>query len=989
MGQSQELTYYGSRQGLSNIVVSDVVQDPVGFMWVGTENGLNRFDGHRFHIYNKESKPFQLPFNRVSRLALDSSGFLWIGHHRGLSRLNLQNYSLQNLSPQIDSLKVLSFLCSNSNTLFIGCDKGIIYRYHNNQLRKLITLPFPGEGKGVVNLVPDSGNTLLAFMDNQRVFRIDAGSGKLLADTRIPFYVFRVIHDRVLGALLMTGKGVYKLNRQNQLIAVFPKLTNVINLFRDKHSNLWATLKSNALYLYKNDTLVPYEAFMGHKDMPFLGPFAGYSQPVCEDKSGNLWLATSKGLIKIKLNFRFFERYFYEETAIDKGPLQSIRGILKDSYGEYYVGTNNAGLYKIMQDGKVVYCLGSPSSGDWIVPYAIAELNQKELLIATEGDGLLRYNKANNTFKRINEGKLVDPTDSTTYHWHHELGEQANGFLQCLLRDKDGTYWVGSYSGLFKYDPFTNKTSSDQAGIKITHGKKFKVHQFLITNDNHLLIASSLGLFELDENRKFIKNYYAAKEREGDISAEGVNGLCEDVNGLVWIATSGAGLHCLNRKTGDIIVYNTDNGLSDNNLCMAIVTKQQKLLISTYNGLSLFDPTLKQFTNFYAEDGLCHNEFNRGAYLYDRNSNQLFLGSIEGLIKFNPEAISNIKVAMNLKLASITLAEAGNKLVDYFAESPSNLNILELPYKYSYIKFNLFLSDFSNPRANIYMYKLGADTQWVSLGNQQELVLPAMAPGEYPISFKAAGANGNWSSPTPRLILKVLQPFWLTAWFWLLCSTLLFAISFMVYKYRIAQIKKFAGMRIDIASNLHDEVGSVLTRIAMQTELVKHQANEPIKPVLERISETCRLAVANMRDVIWSIDARNDQYLDVVDRMRQHINIMFEESDDKPVFHVNSEPVSITLEPLEKQALYLIFKEALNNSLKYGNQNTIHVSFLIHNSKILLRVENQIDTLKRNGSVGGSGLKNMQMRAEKMGASFTYTNSANFVVQVEKSIKGT
>jgi signal transduction histidine kinase len=301
---------------------------------------------------------------------------------------------------------------------------------------------------------------------------------------------------------------------------------------------------------------------------------------------------------------------------------------------------------------------------------------------------------------------------------------------------------------------------------------------------------------------------------------------------------------------------------------------------------------------------------------------------------------------------------------------------LFIPSDNKMVEFEFGMPDYNFPEKCMFAYKLvGIDKDWIQLGNRNYLRLSELKAGDYTLMVKACNSKGIWYAMQNNLQIEVDGPFYTKWWFITLLVLLVVGSGIVFYRIRIFQLKKLLALRLQISSDLHDEVGSILTAVGMQAELLQLK-NKHKQPELIQISETSRKAVSNMRDVIWSIDTRNDSVKDLIDRMHEYLSSLFDSSNLYYSFNKSVANPNQTIDLITRQNTYLIFKEAINNIAKHANATQVSIDLVITASHIKLEIIN--NGKPKPVEKRGMGLSNMEMRAQKMKASLFIDTDNNY-----------
>jgi signal transduction histidine kinase len=295
------------------------------------------------------------------------------------------------------------------------------------------------------------------------------------------------------------------------------------------------------------------------------------------------------------------------------------------------------------------------------------------------------------------------------------------------------------------------------------------------------------------------------------------------------------------------------------------------------------------------------------------------------------------------------------------------------------------MNNYSQPENNVFSYMIeGVDNDWIDIGNRNFIRFTDLKPGKYKILIKASGLNGKWLAKPFVININAEGYFYKKWWFILLLFIAMLITVITFFRLKLSRLNELANLRLQISSDLHDEVGSILTAVGMQAELLNSGNNQTNLQALSKIAETSRTAVSNMRDVVWSIDARNDKCSDLIDRMHEYIALIFDGESISHNFIKNIDSPNQQIELVIRQNTYLIFKEALNNIVKHANATQVSISFTYNNKLLHLVIENNgkaDDTITRIGM----GIRNMEMRAIKMKAKICIDSKNKYRIELTKN----
>jgi signal transduction histidine kinase len=314
---------------------------------------------------------------------------------------------------------------------------------------------------------------------------------------------------------------------------------------------------------------------------------------------------------------------------------------------------------------------------------------------------------------------------------------------------------------------------------------------------------------------------------------------------------------------------------------------------------------------------------------------------------------------------------------------------VELKYNQNYLSFNFSAIEFSAPEKIRYAYILeGSDRDWKDAGNKREAHYTNLDPGHYTFRVKASNPDGYWiESDFPSMTIEILPPFWSTPWFIMLMGIVSAAIIYALHRYRLEQSLKVERLRNKIASDLHDEVGSSLTRISIYSDLVLNDADEKEnKTYLKGISDLSREVVLTMSDIVWSIDNRYDTFDALILRMKDFATEVLQAKNINFDFQVKGVDTQKILDPVLKQNLYLIFKEAVNNIVKHSGARNVTASLSIQHGVLELGIQDDGKGLPSGEIVRGNGLRNMVRRATAISGEINIQSDHGTSIVVKKNI---
>lgn len=490
-----------------------------------------------------------------------------------------------------------------------------------------------------------------------------------------------------------------------------------------------------------------------------------------------------------------------------------------------------------------------------------------------------------------------------------------------------------------------------------------------VENNNKVYIGTNKSKFYCID----IIDSFKVSEIELGIDEKFVNSFFVDKTGLLWVGATN-GLYKFKKSIslfeGNNTIYFRAQGV------------ENKLWLGTLEGLLRDDTVINQFQKFYPYVGFVSNAFNSSSYL-KINRNTLFLGTQNGISSFNPTNLLTKKTNLNLNITGVSWYNSKKDSTYTLSVNNINLKRIELPYNNAFLSFEFSLSDYLNPKKNSFKYKFkGLHSNWRILNKTNSLTFSHLPPGDYVLEVMAATNYGKWNNQQLSIPIIVHQIIYKQWWFIFIMVVLLFSVAFLVRKYEIYHIKEMEKLRLRIARDLHDELGSVLTGIAIRSELINENIDENKRnEFLNEMAVQSRAAVDTLGDLVWAIDSRNNGLQNLMDRIE---NVLFQLLSPKKItytFNCFNTKKAIVLNQEYRQHVFLIFKEALTNVIKHSNATEVNVSFTKEKQQLKLTIKDNGTKFNKNvNNLNGNGLANMKTRAEKINGSIQFIHKEGFTV---------
>lgn len=955
------LRFWGSNNGLFNKIPHAITKDKNGYMWLGTQNGLTRFDGRTFIELNEIYPNDELAGAKINYLLIINDSTLWAGTNNGLFSINLYTYYAYKIclpNPNkgcTETYRVESLFKTKSGSILIGSSVGIVWLLENNKYYIISNSYNEKSTFEHIGKFTEAPNNKVWFHSGQKkIFCIDLLTKKTIDMQTFNYDVYKVQYIKNKGLLVNGEKGLFSFDTKSKKLSncLTGDVKNLYDIIIESENSFWITHFVQGLYLYDNNKLKNYTSIFNT-----IGENNYRITSIFKDNN-NIWIGTNFGLIKFTYSPSTIAQFLSSDDS--ESPFGgSVRGICELPNKSLLFATYK-GLFKSAPPFKEISKVKTKIKFN-IFPYALC-LDSGVVWIGTEGTGLIKYT--------ISTEKL----EWISYFTNPEMEPR---FITSITNDQENNrLLIGTYLGLIEYNKNKNMFKRISLDSKEKKHDQTTINQILRVNNTYWF-ASNLGLFITDKNLKTI----ATPTKLRILTHQAVTKIVYDsISQIFWIGTLGKGLWKYEVKRNELVNYNREKGLPNDNVVSIIAHSENSLLIGTYNGLCKLNPITGLMINLYTENGLSHNEFNLKAAI-KTSDGLVFMGGLNGYNIIDNDIDKYTKLNKNEIFISKLYTQNGEEEnTSYYTKNNATIT---LPPNNNNFDIEFGMSDYTQTENNLFRYKLeGKDKNWNYLNNRNYIRFNDLEPGLYKLLLKGTAANGNWTTDPFTINLIVKGYFYKTWWFIIFIFLIILSAIIGFYRFKLTQVKKLSKLRLQISSDLHDEVGSILTAVGMQAEMLRADDKINNQLALNKIAETSRTAVSNMRDVVWSIDSRNDKCSDLIDRMHEYISLVIDNEHIHCVFDKSIENTNLQLELVIRQNLYLIFKESINNIVKHANATKVNIHLKLNNKMVYLLIENNGKPCIEKGS--GMGIKNMEMRANKMKAKLTIEQDNNYKLTLIK-----
>lgn len=962
--------------------VSSIVQDKKGLLWIGTPQGLNRYDGKDFKTYtNDKNNPYYIEedFIKSNMVYDEKDNSIWFLANDELFQLHIATDSIKAYN-KTHNLKgqVLDLLKAPDNSVWVVTDdywntkkeeaKQYLQKFDNGNFK--VMLAVDRYKRGFNSLTTDAQGNIW-WTTTKKTYKCNL-QGQVLETHVFDTYDWNGEEIHYVPHFFDSNNTYYYFPSSSGGISVYDSSTKtsktifesddiIRRAIEDREGNIWFAGEETLYRMDAKQNFADYTSLLKSKmDYTTINN-------LFIDKNGLLWTSTNNGLFKIKTQKQLFDNIFKSEK---EGWGNSMRGIFEDSDGRIFslCETTHKLLYKD-KNGIVDSLPLKTENGK-----SLNLMYDTSFLVTNDG-----LTKAYAIGNGINEIDLQ--TGHTKTYGQFAINNKIYG-PNALLKLNDGRLLFGyTLEYLTLFNPKTGKSQSIFDGIS-DENNIMDIHFFEESKDNNCIWVGTKndGILKVNLNGTVLKNFNSNTLPE--LGKHHILCITEDDDGSLWVGTYGGGLKHINAEGDSVETFTRINGLAEDNVVAVLREDDKNLWIGTYNGLSLFNKATKVFKNFYTEDGLSHNEFNYSSFFKDSRGLYYF-GGMNGVNVFDPKQLQKSVAPPEIQFLRVSGYNSKTKedfKTDYAQSGFSKLVIS--PYD-QYFEVSWLLPSFFQNKKNTFSTKLeGFEDRWFYQGNATSIRYNQLPAGDYTLKIKGTDSSGNESTSILSIPITVRQIFYKQWWFIGLVVLAISALVYGLFRYRLQQVLAMERLRTKISSDLHDDVGSMLSGLAMQTELMELKAKDADKKRLQKIANISRNAVSQMRDLVWSIDSRRETIGDLIERMREIAEELL--LPKHITFNLNSgniKNLDKKLPAQTKQDIFLIYKEAINNIIKHSDATDVSIK-IMNNAKGCEFVIKDNGSIKTSYQSSGLGLSNMKLRAEKLKAQLHFNNDDGFAVQL-------
>jgi two-component sensor histidine kinase/streptogramin lyase len=1015
--------YYSVDDGLASRLVTDLLIDQRGFVWIAGESGLDRYDGYEFHHFNRTTAAREdgyLSQNKITDLALLEDGRIAIFYEGFYPSFDL----IDPRSLVVETVEVSMHIAKGSSARsFYVSPQGQLYALAKGRSSTSLYVYEPQSGDFVlVTSVTEQWNASYAkidfvALDDDRFLVYDEEHGLRLIQAGkvrsldIPATLFQMSDQNGYGG---PARFLYK-SRGDEVFLSLGEVSGLLRVETDsnvvrRHTALPDSLEYGRIYEdERGNLLVNVSTFAGrypsNEDWFCLqadGQVSKFSHlrrvgdfviaVASRDFFRDILFGLDTGLKEVRNTATKVERILYKPLQPDERGY-SMRGMVADGAGYLYFAREVRRWYRFHEASGQIDTLFLQDGQGGFLNFTNCQgilYDERGYLWGFTSDGTAKGKGMVHRYDLAN-------CQTDTY--------EIPDFIQAYSGFDEGKIWLGvqregqpgylmSFDTLRKsFTPFTdNKGENPFMNVHIRY--------LLLSNywPDVLWVGSEDGLFRVNTSTRRVDGFFAQSSAGEAVPGGGrlydnpIYSLYEDEVGVLWIGTKN-GLHRYNPHTEQWDVYTVSDGLTSNTVACILPDKHSPgLWISTYNGLSYFVPDEPdQLRRFSRIDGFAHSEFNRFSCIAG-NTGRLYFGGVNGVSAFYPKDLLVRTEVPKPLLASFSYYDGRrDTLITQLEELDDGVYLTVEPY-FDYFNFNFSLPIYTPTTENQFRYRIGNDPQqeWIYLKDSRSLSYSNMKKGSYTFYVQGADPNGNWSEETLLIHLRVKESFWRSPAFGFILVTLLGLIALGIYTDRVNQKLKMERLRTQLASNLHDEVSGLLAGISLQSEILRDQTEDQLlEGKLKTIWEASQGAMSKMSDVIWSIDTRRDRVAELITRIEEHADDVLLPLGIRYRIKTYELDVEKPMPATIRQDLYFIAKEAINNVAKHAKTEWVDIR-LGHEGKyfeLLIKDNGRAAHQPQRSPAGrrqrrGQGLGNLHLRANRLKAELKILRGRGYTIHL-------
>ncbi|MBU0558091.1 MAG: hypothetical protein KKG93_00650 [Bacteroidetes bacterium] len=1020
----QEFNHISVEQGLSQGAVTSIVQDGYGFMWFGTRDGLNRYDGFTFTVskqFASNSNPFS--GQQISQLALGNENNLWIGTElNGISLLSLPTGRIETYkhnpsdSTSLSSNHITSVVEAKDGTVWVGTidaglNKGLkkgngysFQHYRNNSDKYSI-------GSDIIRYIYQDSQGRIWVCTSDGICLFDKGSDSFqqyhfnseygnkeatsVLQLRTGEIIVSIFEEGAFQLQIDSSDNSSLKKNKYSWVRITPKYAfdYANSMIEDNEGSVWISSTNNGLiqWIRSNNTFfhsVPFDPIDNSLFFPNI-------RSMFIDRTDVLWAGTNGGGI---FNHDIAKNKFFHLRHQKGNPhslfYSSVRGMYEDEEHKIWIGGYGALNLYDPDTKQIINHFFNSEKGTSNNIYCIlgSIVNKNVLFLGTEGVGLRVFDKVNNTF---DNSQLLPSQKSSDIAFN----------IYSMIIDRKNLLWLATHRGVFKSKyPVRNFVFGkpfpfiklDMDPVVIAKGMGEIVNTIFEDHDGKIWIGTKFhGLAFLNSQSLKFEFVNPLKKDQSGIEVDDIKSILEDRHGDFWIGTNGAGIKRWKKADRLVLrnkyeIYTNEEGLPNNVVYGILEDEHHNIWISTNRGIVRITPENGSLRIFSKHDGLQGSEFNTASYLKSSDG-KMYFGGVNGVSVFTPEQLTINTVPPQVVITGIKVHN--NDLL--LPQKPFATDTLQLEYRDNSFSFDFVALSYNSPQNNSYAYMMdGIDNDWLQAKYRRYANYTQVNPGVYTFRVKAANPDGVWNDDGAEMTVIIHPPFWLSWWF---KTVIIFIVAFitpMLIIRRIRFLKKAQETqlkitrtiinrqeqdRMRIARELHDSLGQEIIVLKNRAHLAKELIQNPQKAdeQLSTIEDIANRAISAIQSIVHDL---RPIHLDRIG-LTETLSILLKRIKESTGLQITWQIENID-NHLRKELEIIIFRcvqETFNNILKHSRATTATCEIAIENNTMKIFIwDNGIGTpfnldtgssTQDKISTLGFGIQNMIERVSFIGGS--------------------
>ncbi len=1003
-GSGLRFTHLSTSDGLSQTRVSEILQGDKGFMWFGTQYGLNRYDGYEFRLFvHDPHNTDSLSGAYIYALFKDRMGMFWIGCNRSLDKLDphterFTHYRVEESGYSLAS-RVVHISQDRTGMLWLATGTGLHrldpmtgqikhFRHDANDPASLDTndVNWSGEDR--------EGRFWVGTANGLDQF--DREKGQVLRHIPIPDAVRISLfeaRDGTLWIIHASGTGLAAYDAKTNIAApytFYPEkppadgLTGLMGVVEDANGDLWLASPGKGLLHFDR----AHRHVVWYRNHPNDVHSIGEDKAIAlfQDDHANIWVALhSSGIAHFSERAEQFESFKHDADDPNSLTLNFVNEIFDGSDGTLWIG-NDDGINRIDRSTGKRTLLTAPLPRNPMV-ISIGEDRQGWMWFGTFGDGL----------------RVLDP-HSGIYkiyrHDPHDPGSLSNNEVRRVFVDHAGTVWIATDDGLDKFDPSTGRFRT----YKVEPQSRLSQSYARVAEDSTGILwlgSTGTGLHRFDPKSGEFTVFRADPTRPEGLRDDSVPAVYVDKNDMIWVGTQN-GLTRMDPRTRSFKTYDTHDGLPGNTISCITDDSKGNLWMSTNHGLSRLDSSTGTFENYTDSDGLPGNDFTGWSTCHKGRDGELFFGGFAGAVGFYPDKLTGTPERVPIVLTGLEVAGETERAGDGgpLEKSISYTAAITLTHQENEFSLRFAGLHYASPFSNRYRYRLlGLDHDWIEVdSSSRRASYTTLPPGHYTFQVQAASAQGTWIEPGESLQIRILPPWWATWWFRTLYVAAGISALWIIYRMRIARLSHQMMLRMQervdertrISQELHDTLLQGLLSASLQLSVANSQLSKdaPAKPLVERVFGMLRKMTQESRNVVSGLRVQSapDETLEgTLARLPLELA-----PTSSARFEVLVEGSARPLKTPIRDEMYWIARECVANAFRHANANSIEVvvEYSVECLRLVVRDDGEgIEPAALRRAEGAHwGLAGIGERAQRIGAKLEIASAAGAGTEVDVKI---